>query len=333
MSIRMYDFFENMYLKCRKPYKALIELTQVCNLNCAHCYIKKNDKYISLDDVYYILDNLEQKGFIWIIFTGGEIFTHPNFIDIYIYAKRKGFIIDLKTNALLLNNDIKNVLLKYPPRKLDISIYGLSNKEYGEFTGDFKGFDKLVNSLNWLFNNNFVFQLTVMAIENNYNEIYNGEYDRFFGLYNCQLEFEYDIIMYNENNLKIKLLSTEKIACIEMKSLRYKSYIKDSLVERDNTNFICRGGRKNIFIDVNTNVHICIFDDYSIIFSEFLSSTALINRTYMVESEYRKSKCSKCNERLGCVRCPLRRKITQRDNSSSWRCDLAKIRYKSVKKC
>ena len=53
------------------------------------------------EEHFRLLDELADAGGLWLLFTGGEIFARPDFLEIYLYAKRKGFLITLFTNGTL----------------------------------------------------------------------------------------------------------------------------------------------------------------------------------------------------------------------------------------
>src|SRR5229473_6952125 len=120
--------------------KAQIELTYGCNLHCVHCYtdcynrpdlIKQELRY---EEVIRVLDQLAMEGCLWVCFTGGEIFMRRDFLDIYAYAKQKGFIITLFTNGTMISTRIAEYLEEYPPFKIDISVHGVTEETYEKVT-------------------------------------------------------------------------------------------------------------------------------------------------------------------------------------------------------
>jgi sulfatase maturation enzyme AslB (radical SAM superfamily) len=120
---------------------AQVELTYGCNLHCVHCYtdcynqpdlIKERE--LPYTDVVRILDELHEQGVLWLCFTGGEIFMRRDFLDIYAYAKQKGFIITLFTNGTMISTRIAEYLEEYPPFKIDISVHGVTEETYEKVT-------------------------------------------------------------------------------------------------------------------------------------------------------------------------------------------------------
>jgi MoaA/NifB/PqqE/SkfB family radical SAM enzyme len=51
------------------------------------------------EDWKKILDNIQKEGCLWLTFSGGEPLVRKDFLEIYAYAKNKGFMITLFTNG------------------------------------------------------------------------------------------------------------------------------------------------------------------------------------------------------------------------------------------
>ena len=101
----------------RLPISGLIEVTQLCNNKCIHCYnnlpggdLKAKEEELSFDEYRRILDEIVDAGCLWLLFTGGEIFIRKDFIDIYTYARQKGLLITLFTNGTLISSEIADRL-------------------------------------------------------------------------------------------------------------------------------------------------------------------------------------------------------------------------------
>ncbi len=136
------------WIQHRKPYSVLFEITAKCNMNCIHCYLYNNHQKdaLSYQQIKGIIDLLYEKGILFLTLTGGEILTRPDFLDIYLYAKKKGFLVELFTNGYLINDEIISVFQKYPPLLIDISLYGASNETYQKVTGLSGAFEKVVQN-------------------------------------------------------------------------------------------------------------------------------------------------------------------------------------------
>jgi radical SAM protein with 4Fe4S-binding SPASM domain len=137
----------------RHPVSCLFELTPVCNLRCQFCYVALEPykgPYLSTGDVCRIIDIIERAGVLWLTFTGGEVFSRRDFPEIYGYAKRKGLLVTIFTNATLINERIAALLHEDPPFSIEVSIYGADAEHYEATTqipGSFNRFDRGVRLL------------------------------------------------------------------------------------------------------------------------------------------------------------------------------------------
>lgn len=130
-------------------YSVIFEITPKCNFNCVHCYLRDHHcrEALSYKEIIEIIDLLYEKEVLFLTFTGGDIFTRMDFLDIYIYAKKKGFIIELYTNGALVNEQVIDTFKMFPPLLVDISLYGSCEKTYKEVTGVSGAFDKVMENI------------------------------------------------------------------------------------------------------------------------------------------------------------------------------------------
>lgn len=136
------------WVRKRKPFSVLFELTAQCNMNCIHCYLqnKHNSDQLSYHEIITMIDILYDKGILFLTFTGGEILTRSDFVDIYLYTKKKGFLVELFTNGYLFTDKIIEVLKKYPPLLIDISLYGANEATYYKITGIKGAFERIISN-------------------------------------------------------------------------------------------------------------------------------------------------------------------------------------------
>ena len=132
----------------RKPFSVLFELTSACNFNCIHCYLKNCHvkQQLSFEEVKDIIDILYENGILFLTFTGGEVFTRKDFMDIYLYAKKRGFFVEIFTNGFLIDEDAIEVLKQYPPLLVDVSIYGACEETYVKVTGVHGAFKQVIDN-------------------------------------------------------------------------------------------------------------------------------------------------------------------------------------------
>lgn len=103
-----------------------IELTHCCNQRCGCCYLEDfTQKGLDVKDLQKIAKQLNQIGAIFILFTGGEIFTRHDVLEIMEEFSRYEFALELKTNGLMLTPDIIRRLKNLNIFNLQVSLYDI----------------------------------------------------------------------------------------------------------------------------------------------------------------------------------------------------------------
>ena len=135
--------------KEHKLYSVIFELTPRCNFACVHCYLNHNhaESELSYEEIIRIIDILYAHDVLFLTFTGGDVFTRKDFLDIYTYAKKKGFIVEIYTNGALINEKALRVFEQYPPLLIDISLYGSCEETYRRVTGVAGAFSKVLANI------------------------------------------------------------------------------------------------------------------------------------------------------------------------------------------
>lgn len=96
-------------------YMLWIELTNVCNQHCLHCYVGSNfckQNFLNKTILKRFIRQASGLKFEQIQFTGGEPLLYPNIWEIVSYARRLNsrLIIEIYTNLTLLQDkDIKTI--------------------------------------------------------------------------------------------------------------------------------------------------------------------------------------------------------------------------------
>ncbi|MFH1245554.1 MAG: radical SAM protein, partial [Candidatus Omnitrophota bacterium] len=133
--------------QAKKPNLCQFELTFKCALRCRYCYADCYNKEeffpgeLNTERVKGILDRLEEAGIIWLCFTGGDPLTRGDFLELYFYAKKKGFIVTIFTNGYSMTAEIAGYLAKTPPFVIEMTLNAVSEDLYERMTrvkGSFK---------------------------------------------------------------------------------------------------------------------------------------------------------------------------------------------------
>jgi radical SAM protein with 4Fe4S-binding SPASM domain len=166
-------------LEKRIPVHGSIELTFRCNLRCAHCYCnlpaKDSDaigKELKTDEILHFFDQIAEAGCLWLLITGGEPLLRKDLLEIYTYAKKKGFIITLFTNGTLMTPEIADALAEWPPYLAEITLYGATKETYESITRIPGSFERCKKGIELLMKREIPLGLKTMAMTLNHNEIF-----------------------------------------------------------------------------------------------------------------------------------------------------------------
>ncbi len=125
------------FIRERIPYSVMVELTHRCNLRCVHCYCppraaRKGE--LTVEEFGVVFDKLAEAGTGQVCLTGGDPLLRPDFAEIYVEAKKRGFLVIVFTNGALVNDEHLDLWTSYRPRRIEITLYGKSERVYDELT-------------------------------------------------------------------------------------------------------------------------------------------------------------------------------------------------------
>jgi len=167
------DRLQRKMLLERRPVSGQIDLTYRCNLRCVHCFIpKERDKEeLTFDDVISIINKIHKAGCLWLSLSGGEVFLREDSLDIYTYARKKGFLITILTNGTLINEKIAEYLANLPPHCIDITLNGITERVYEDVTQVEGSFAKVMKAIKLLAERNIPLTLKANGMKSNGHEI------------------------------------------------------------------------------------------------------------------------------------------------------------------
>ena len=136
-----YRYIEELARKKRIPLHGSFELTPFCNLDCKMCYVHLSnsqfniDSLISTKDWKEIIKEAHEAGMLYATLTGGECLTYPGFDEIYFFMRDIGIVPSILTNGLLLDQERIDFFKRYPPTRIQVTLYGSSDDAYEKVTG------------------------------------------------------------------------------------------------------------------------------------------------------------------------------------------------------
>ena len=168
---------DNAAIERSFPYMCCLELTYRCNLACCHCYcnLRINDKRksdeLSTEQIIRILDEAAHEGCFWLLLTGGEVLLREDFWDIYLHALKKGMLVDVFTNATLIDEAAAARFAEFPPLGIDISFYGSKPSLHDKITCVDGSFKKTMDGIEWLRRYKVKFSLKTILMTLNYADL------------------------------------------------------------------------------------------------------------------------------------------------------------------
>lgn len=256
-----------------------LELTARCNNDCRHCYIcispgdtEANRKELSFDEIKHFADEAVSLGALWCSITGGEPLLREDFSDIYLYLKKKGLLVTIFTNATLINDEHIELFKKYPPRDIEVSVYGVTRATYEKVTRRPGSYEAFMRGLNLLLGNGIRVRLKTMAIQSNFHEIgliasfcrkRTRDYYRFDPFLHARMDHD----KIRNASINSERLTPEQIVTLEKEDReRFQALERrcDKLINPEfyrygcNHLFHCGAGIKSFVIGHDGNFRLCI---------------------------------------------------------------------------
>lgn len=211
----------------RIPFSFDLELTARCNLDCRHCYInlpaidkETQKRELTFDQISQIADQAVGLGSLWCLLTGGEPLLREDFIEIYLMLKKKGLLVSLFTNACLLTQKHVKLFKKYPPRDLEVTVYGVTRGTYEKVTRRSGSFVVFRHGLDLLLKNHFHVRLKAMALKSNIEELpaiaaFCRQYTTDFFRFDPLLHLRFDGNKERNEDIRNERLSPGEIVALE----------------------------------------------------------------------------------------------------------------------
>lgn len=125
------------------PLNGTFELSPVCNFSCRMCYVRKSAKEVresprgilTLADWRRIAREARDAGMLELLLTGGEPLLWPDFWTLYEELIDMGFLVSINTNGSLIDEKAIARFRRRPPNRINITLYGASDKTYQQLCG------------------------------------------------------------------------------------------------------------------------------------------------------------------------------------------------------
>ncbi len=161
----------------RFPLAGQWELTCRCNLRCVMCYTdcfntpERIRLELRLPEIVRIMDEIHEAGCLELCLTGGEPVARKDFLDIYAYAKQKGFLVTVFTNGTLLTEKIADFWVQYPPSMIEISFHGLTKEPFERITQGPGSYERCLEGIRLILERHLPLTLKTTGMTVNRDEI------------------------------------------------------------------------------------------------------------------------------------------------------------------
>jgi radical SAM protein with 4Fe4S-binding SPASM domain len=332
----------------RAPLQVSIEVTRRCPLECLHCYnnlpmgdMEAKRREMTKEEHFRLIDELVELGCFWLLYTGGEIFARKDFLEIYTYAKQKGFLITLFTNGTIITEAIADYLKEWPPFAIEITLYGRTRETYEALTAIPGSYDRCLRGIKLLRERGLPLKLKTVATSVNKHEVVAM---RQFAEEELGVEFKMDgqinpRIDCSQSPLAVRL-TPEEVVALDMNAPKGMSEYR-RLAERDVASppnlsknesvYFCGGGMDSFAVNANGEMSICVIsqqDTFDVrgpglkqVWEESLLQ--LRNR-----KRSRVTKCTECRIQSLCGMCPANGELENGDKESpvDFLCHVAHLR-------
>jgi radical SAM protein with 4Fe4S-binding SPASM domain len=336
----------------RVPLQVSIEVTRRCPLECLHCYnnlpmgdMDAKRRELTKEEHFRVLDELVEMGCFWILYTGGEIFARKDFLEIYTYAKKKGFLITLFTNGTIINEQIADYLKEWPPFAIEITLYGRTRETYEALTAIPGSYDRCLRGIRLLKERGLPLKLKTVATSINKHEVMAM---RRFAEEELGVEFKMDgqinpRIDCSQSPLAVRL-TPEEVVALDMAMPKgmseYRRLAKHDLERPPNlkqvdTVYYCGGGMSGFAINAYGEMGICVisqqetFSVREVGVRKVWEGALLRLRT---RKRTRMTKCIECRIQSLCGMCPANGEMDSGDRESpvEFLCHVAHLRAATI---
>jgi len=132
-------------IQAAQPLSAQLELTYHCNWRCVFCYNPRHHDISRLSGAEWIgvLDELRRLGTLYLILTGGEPLTHPDFFDIVEAARARAFVVRIFTNGALIDAAVARRMKELLVAEVELSLHGATAEVHEAATGKPGSFERM----------------------------------------------------------------------------------------------------------------------------------------------------------------------------------------------
>jgi radical SAM protein with 4Fe4S-binding SPASM domain len=150
-------------------------VTRECNMKCSHCYINATDEKLANElntvESKQLIDQICEVSRPLLVLSGGEPLLRPDLFELISYGSSKGLKMGLGSNGSLIDEKVARKLKEAGIATVSISLDSHIPAQHDDFRGVAGSWDKAVQAIKALRNNNVLVQVNTTLTQQNYNQI------------------------------------------------------------------------------------------------------------------------------------------------------------------
>ena len=291
------------------PFSTTFELTPFCNFRCVMCYVRLDkeqaDKQGEVLPACVWIDmarQLRDMGTLKITLTGGEVFMHPQFWEIYSQLNSMGFWITVLSNGSLIDEDVISKFRQYGmPYAVKLTLYGANDETYERVCGVPGGFTGISKAIDLLKAEGVPAFMTATIVKENADDLQ----EMYLFAKKKGIPFQHSVSVLKSSRGSVNSAETSRLGIVDYSH----EYTVDEL-EMNKNRFpeapfsMCCSYRKSLFITWNGHLQLCSFMNVpDITYSGSISAD--FNALYRKLAELKNpTECAECEWKEFCQRCP-----------------------------
>ena len=150
-------------------------VTRKCNLKCSHCYINaapiESTDELSTAESKRLIDQISEVSRPMLILSGGEPLLRNDLFELVRYGAEKGLKMAMGSNGALIDREVAEKLKASGVKTVSISLDSSIPERHDEFRGVQGSWQKAVNAIKALRENDVLVQVNTTLTQQNYGEI------------------------------------------------------------------------------------------------------------------------------------------------------------------
>jgi MoaA/NifB/PqqE/SkfB family radical SAM enzyme len=340
--------FRSRAHEMRIPISATLELTSRCNLRCQHCYLgnqeeqhARREEERSTEAVKTSLKEWADAGCLYLLITGGDPMMREDFAEIYRTACELGLLVTVFCDGILVDEAMVELFREFPPRKVEISIYGSSVETYELITQTPRSYEAAWDGIHRLLASGVPVGLKTVLMTLNEHELDEMEAQA----QALGVPFRYDAAVFpclpDHSNEPLDLrVSPEVVVKHDLSNPKRRQQWVDKLMQtdalpEDDRLYGCGAGVTGFYADPFGNLSPCLMTPQYQLNSEGRSFESVWNEDLGEIREKKKTGASSCLTGVlkgACVHCPAMNFLETGDEEveSDYMKKTTQLRYRRI---